>query len=132
MNETLKISMKENLKKLLKDLNWNKILKTDDKDPNKSMDNFYQQINYLLDEFAPYKKITKKQFRLKSKPWINNEILTKIKQRDKLFHKYCKEKDSNKKVELYNEYKIVRNVITTNITDQNRFYSKLLTLSRHF
>ena len=43
----------------LKDLNWNNILKTEDKDPNKSMDNFYQQINYLLDEFAPYKKITK-------------------------------------------------------------------------
>ena len=96
----------------LKELNWNNILKTEDKDPNKSMDNFYQQINYLLDEFAPYKKITKKQFRLKSKPWINNEILTKIKQRDKLFHKYCKEKDSNKKVELHNEYKIIRNVIT--------------------
>ena len=96
----------------LKDLNWNKIIKTEDKDPNKSMDNFYQQINYLLDEFAPYKKITKKQFRLKSKPWINNEILIKINQRDKLFHKYCKEKNNNKRIELYNEYKLIRNIIT--------------------
>ena len=97
----------------LKSLNWNKILKIDNKDPNKSMDNFYQQINYLLDEFAPFKKITKKQFKLKLKPWINKQILDQINQRDKLFHKYCKEKDPNIKNELYNNYKITRNIITT-------------------
>ena len=96
----------------LKGLNWNEILKVEDKDPNKSLDTFYQQINYLLDEFAPYKKISKKQFKLKLKPWINKIILNQINQRDKLLHKYCKEKDPNTKIKIYNNYKIIRNQIT--------------------
>ena len=96
----------------LKGVNWNKILKVEDKDPNKSLDNFYLHINSLLDEFAPYKKISKKQFKLKLKPWINKTILNQINQRDKLFHKYCKEKDPNAKNKIYNNYKIIRNLIT--------------------
>ena len=57
------------------------------------MNNFYQHINYILDELAPYKKLTKKEIRLKSKPWITNVILSKIKVRDKLLRKFCKLKN---------------------------------------
>ena len=42
--------------------------------PNLSMNNFYNQINILLDEVAPYKKLTKKEIKLKSKPWITIDI----------------------------------------------------------
>ena len=30
---------------------------------------------YLLDEFEPYYKISKKEHKLRFKPWINPEIL---------------------------------------------------------
>ena len=66
----------------LTNMNWNEILSLDKNDPNISMNNLHLHINYLLDEFAPYKKVSKKQYKLKCKPWINGEILSKMKERE--------------------------------------------------
>ena len=74
-------------------------------DPNLSMNNFYNQINILLDEVAPYKKLTKKEIKLKSKPWITIDIQHLMQKRDKLYHKYCQESNKTKKEELYINYK---------------------------
>ena len=49
--------------------NWNEILSLDQNDPHICMNNLHLHINYLLDEFAPYQKVSKKQYKLKSKPW---------------------------------------------------------------
>ena len=65
----------------LLNMNWDEILSLNESDPNMSMNNLHQHINFLLDEFAPYKKLSKKELKLKSKPWINSEILSKIKKR---------------------------------------------------
>ena len=54
-----------------------------------------------MDEFAPYRKLTKKEFKLKSKPWISNEILTKIRERDKLLYKYSNAKELNQSIIIY-------------------------------
>ena len=37
----------------------------------------------------------KESINLKSKPWINREILLKMKERDKLLQKYCKSADKH-------------------------------------
>ena len=58
----------------LNGINWDNILSLNASDPNLSMNNFYNQINILLDEVAPYKKLTKKERKLKSKPWITIDI----------------------------------------------------------
>ena len=76
------------------------------------MNNLYNNTIYLLNEFSPYRKLTKKEFKLKSKPWISNEILTKIHERDKLLYKYSNAKDLNRKINLLKDYKILRNTIT--------------------
>ena len=47
-------------------MNWDSILHLDISDPNTSMDNLYNNLVYMLDEYAPYKKISKKEFKLKS------------------------------------------------------------------
>ena len=60
-------------------MNWDGILSLDENDPNISMNNFHQHINILLYEFASYKKLSKREFKLKSKSWINSEILSKMK-----------------------------------------------------
>ena len=39
-------------------------------DPNLTLNNLYNHINTLLDEFAPYKELTMKEIKLKSKQWI--------------------------------------------------------------
>ena len=56
-----------------------------------SSNNFYDQINYLLDEFAPYKKLSKKLIKLETKPWVNIMIQQQMHKRDKLLHDYFKE-----------------------------------------
>ena len=48
------------------------------------MNNFHQHINFPLNEFAPDNKLSKREFKLKSKPQINSEILSKMKKRDLL------------------------------------------------
>ena len=47
-----------------------------------------QGVKYLLDELAPYHKISKQEYKLRL-PLINHEILDEIKERDKflkIFH----------------------------------------------
>ena len=52
-------------------MNWNEILSIDENDPNICMNNLHLDINYLLDEFTPYKNVSKQQSKLK--PWINGD-----------------------------------------------------------
>ena len=73
------------------------------------MNNFYNQINILLDEVTPYKKLTKKEIKLKSKPCITIDVQHLMQKRDKLHHKYCQESNKTKKEELYINYKKLRN-----------------------
>ena len=49
------------------------LLYLDYKDLNISMENFDKNINYILDEFARFKKLNKNDIKLKTKPWINKE-----------------------------------------------------------
>ena len=94
--------------------NWDEILLINENDPNMMLNNFHQHINYLLDEFAPYKKLSKKDLKLKSKPWINNLILNEMNIRDNLLHKYSKmkNKDNVTAIIIYDDYKKIRNKIT--------------------
>ena len=88
-----------------------------------------EPVNYLLDEFAPYKKVSKKQYKLKSKPWINDEILSNMKKRDKLLHKYCKtvDKESVSSKAIYDDYKSTRNELT-----KLKRYSKIEYYHKYF
>ena len=79
------------------------------------MNNLYNNTIFLLDEFAPYKKLTKKEFKLKSKPWISIKIL---------LHKYSYAKDLNREENIVKEYKILRNAITKMKRDSKAKYYK--------
>ena len=97
----------------LHNLNVDNILRLDDNDPNKTIKNLYNNINYILDEFAPYKKLSKNEMKLKTKPWINAEAQYLMWKRDKLFKTFCKAKDDGVKQRLYAEYEKIRNDLTT-------------------
>ena len=94
------------------DMDWVNIVKIEDRDANASMSNFYRSITYLLDEFAPFYKISKKEYKLRFKPWINPEILDLMKERDKLFKTLSKVKNDNLKLDIRNRYKVLRNRVT--------------------
>ena len=52
----------------LKICDWDSILPLHQNDPDLSMNNLYNNTIDLLDEFAPDRKLTEKEFKLKSKP----------------------------------------------------------------
>ena len=61
-------------------------------DTNCKFDVFYDQINSIFMKHVPYKKLSKKEVKLSSKPWITKQILAKMKYRDKLNLKKIKSK----------------------------------------
>ena len=69
---------------VINSINWDEICKMDMNDANTSFNSFYDTLNFHLDEMAPYKKVSRKEFRLMLKPWITNDILRKCNERDGL------------------------------------------------
>ena len=112
-------------KENLQNLDIANILKLEERDPNKSTQNFHNAINFILDEFAPYKKLNRYEAKLKKKPWINSEVQFLMWKRDKLFKKFSKLKDCNRKREIYSEYKEIRNDITLLKRNNKRKYYEI-------
>ena len=89
------------------------------------LESFYDKIIFHLDEMAPFKKVTLKEQRLMSKPWITHEILNKCKKRDVLLNEIRKENDAIKKADLTREYKVLRNRINEEKRQGKRNYYEL-------
>ena len=101
-------------------INWDEIIDLNKKDVNFSMEAFITKMNELLDIHMPLRKITHKEFKQKYKPWISNDILSKIKEKNKIFKKYLNSKNDIRKGELYESFKKLKN----DITHETRFSKK--------
>ena len=109
----LKNLNKDNLKKDLSKINWQTVLEYEREDPNFSFDIFEKEIKNVLDEHMPFKKLTKKDIKQQSKPWITQGIKTSIKRREQLYAKYLKSKNIEIKEEYHRQYKDLRNQLVT-------------------
>ena len=69
-------------------------------------------MNGLVDKYVPLEKITQKEFKRRYKPWINDNILKKIEEKNKIFKKHVKCKDTIRKKDLLGEFKALKNEIT--------------------
>ena len=78
---------------VINSMDWESICAIQNGNANASFNDFYNSIIYYLDEFAPYKKVTKNELKLMLKPWISNEILQQCKVRDNLLRQVSKEKN---------------------------------------
>ena len=103
-------------------VDWDTVLDLNSNNVNNSFDNFYNCVNNSLDKHAPIRKLTRKEFKQKFKPWITTGIIVSIKRKHSLFNKYIKCKDSTRKITLHNEYKALRNRITNIILDSKKYY----------
>ena len=74
---------------------------------------FYLKIEKLLDEMAPYRKMTKKEIRLEQRPWITQGLLISMSVRDKLYKHRALEKDEQVKNDTSVLYKRYRNLIVS-------------------
>lgn len=90
---------------------WHEKLELHKEDPDISFDIFYDAITILVDQYAPMKKLTKKQLKSKYKPWLTRGIKKAIYHRNKLRNLQLKTNDPDLKKFYENEYKIYRNHI---------------------
>ena len=98
-------------------------------DTNKKFELFTQGLKIILDKHAPLKKLSRKESRLKSKPWITVGIQKSIKTRNRLWKDLCRCKFKDK--ELHDHYKKFRNRLT-HIKEKSKqnHYQKLLQESK--
>ena len=89
-------------------IDWNTCLDMELNDTSKSSDNFFTVVNDLLDTYAPYKKLSLREIKLKNKPWLTKGILTSIKAKNRLYRKFSPSKDEAIKTDLHNKFKNYR------------------------
>ena len=106
-------------------IDWVKTVQPQKNDANNSFDNFFNTLSRIIDKHMPLRKITKKEYKQKFKPWITNEILRKMRQRDKIFKFYVRLKNHERKNDFYEQYKKLRNeIITKTRNSKTVFYKK--------
>lgn len=101
---------------------WENLLDLKNNNPDNSFNCFINQLNSLLDTYAPTKKLTKKQIKSNLKPWITSGIKKSIIARDKLLRQFIKSKDNTLKSNLHTQYKIYRNSIVNLIRKSKQNY----------
>lgn len=72
----------------------------------------------------PLHKMSNKEYKMRLKPWITKGILNSINRKNKLYNKYSKIKNQEIKKEIYDEYKILRNMVNELIRKSKKSYYK--------
>ena len=104
---------------------WNDVIDIGKNDVNFSLENFMSKMNELLDTHLPLRKVSKREFKQKFKPWVSNTILTKIRDKNKAFKKYLKAVIPSKKSDYFNKFKSLKNEITYLMrTGKKEYYKK--------
>ena len=91
-------------------------------DVNELYDEFITKLNSCVDKHAPIKKLTKKEIKMKSKPWITVNIRKLIDQRNKLFNRKKRQLNNSNIKTLYN---IFRNRVNREVKKAKKEYYKI-------
>lgn len=94
-------------------IDWDSILKLEEGGVDTSFDIFFSTISKLVEKHVPLIKLTKKQIKFRSKPWITPGIRKSIYQRDSLFKLFMKSSNPISKSYYHLEYKRYRNLIVS-------------------
>ena len=109
-------------------INWDNTLELDKNNTNTSMQKFMDEIKLLIDKYMPLHKVTQKEYKRKFKPWITNQILTKIDTKNNKLKKYMESKNKETKANLLQEYKTLKNELSTETRQSKKdYYGKYFT-----
>ena len=86
-------------------MNFN-YLENSEMDVIKQFDRFLQDLSTLTNKHAPIKKQSRKEIKLKDKPWINNRIQNMMRIRDRVLLK-LKKQATDDNLKLYKNLEIV-------------------------
>ena len=90
----------------LKGIYWDKALRLNQNDTNKSFKLFFNIFETLLDTYIPLKKLSISEAKLLSKPWITHGIVKSIRNKDKIYKKFLKINSSQQKKTIQQIQKI--------------------------
>ena len=106
--------------KFLQEFNQTKFtyFENSDTDVNKKFDRFLKDLSTLTNKHAPIIKRSRKEMKLKDKPWINNKLQTMMRIPDRILLK-LKKKTTNHNLTLY---KKIRNRVSNEIKKSKESY----------
>ena len=87
---------------------WEDLLKIDEPNAGKSTKKFLDDINMLLDTYAPLKRVKKYKLKFKSKSGITLGLQKSISVKNKLLTNFINIKDPTIKMECHTNYKKYR------------------------
>ena len=73
-----------------KSTDWPNIMQIDKGNPNLSFHNYIEEVEKMISNYAPLRKIKKQELKFKSKPWINSGLQKSMAIKNKLFGKFIK------------------------------------------
>lgn len=88
-------------------------------DPNEMFNDFLWRLESSVNRHAPLRKLSKKEYKLKSKPWISVFIQRKIRHRNELFSRKKKNPTDEYVAQAYNRF---RNSVNRDIIKAKRNY----------
>ena len=97
---------------VIKGTDWDEICMLRLRNPNVSVKNFFDTLNFHLDEMAPFEKVTLKKYRLMLKPWITSDILNKCDERHNTLKLVKEETDPTLLFDLRRQDKNLQNILT--------------------
>ena len=103
------------------DIYWSNLLNLNEKNVDLSTNIFLNAMNSLLNEYAPFKRISKYILKFKTKPWITFGIQKSISVKNKLLKKFIK-KYPQIKAECHGKYKKYRNLLSTLLKESKQIY----------
>ena len=106
----------------LKAIDWNLLFYN--RGSEEALEIFFLKIEKLLDDMAPVRRLTKKEIEFLKKPWITIGLTKSIEDRDKLYKIFAAEKDPLAKQQLWENYRIKRNLVKIiNRNSKREFYA---------
>ena len=88
-------------------------VKIDELNAHNSTKMCLDNINKLLDTYAPLQRINKYKLKFKSKPWITSGLQKSTSVKNKLLTNFVNKKDPTLKEKIHTKYKKYRNLIST-------------------
>ena len=101
----------------IQSIDWD-LLFSGNSDPSCMFDTFYRKVSEFIDIHIPLKQLSKKDSKLKTKPWITSAIRISIKIKNNLYKKFLKTKSSY----YQTKFKVYRNKLNHLIKISKRNY----------
>ena len=94
----------ENLLEEVKSINWEDVLPVTD-DVNLIFDSFHQKIFNVINNHVAIRRLTKREIKIRAKPWITKGLKVSIAIKNRLYKSYLKSKNDY----YFSKYKTYRN-----------------------